>query len=118
MTASGVFSNRSDGALVSHSGLLTLDFDHVKNISRVKDDLKEDPYLLSDLIFDSPSGHGFKSIITIDVMQHPHRKWFETVARYLKKRHNLEVDRSGRDVSRACFLPHDPDAWIHPLYLI
>lgn len=118
MTASGVFSKRSDGALVSHSGLLTLDFDHVENLAQVKDALKEDPDLLCDLLFTSPSGHGFKCIISIDVMQHPHRKWFETVARYLKERYNLEVDRSGKDVSRACFLPHDPDAWIHPLYLI
>jgi hypothetical protein len=118
MTASGVFSKRSDAALVSHSGLLTLDFDHVKNISQAMDDLKEDPDLLSDMMFKSPSGHGFKSIVSIDVMKYPHRKWFETLARYLKKRHNLELDRSGKDVSRACFLPHDPDAWIHPLYLI
>jgi hypothetical protein len=118
MTVSGVFSKRSDAALVSHSGLLTLDFDHVDNISRVMDDLKEDPDLLSDMMFRSPSGHGFKSIVSIDVMKYSHRKWFETVARYLKKRHNLELDRSGKDVSRACFLCHDPDAWIHPLYLI
>jgi hypothetical protein len=24
------------------------------------------------------------------------------------------VDKSGKDVSRACFLPHDPEAYINP----
>ncbi|NNE32227.1 MAG: VirE protein, partial [Winogradskyella sp.] len=26
---------------------------------------------------------------------------------------NIEVDQSGKDVSRACFLPYDPTAFLH-----
>lgn len=120
VTFSGVFSKRSDQALVCHSGLLTLDFDHVENLTLVKEALRNDPSadLDIDMMFESPSGHGLKCITSIDVMQYSHKNWFESMALYLKKKYNLEVDRSGKDVSRACFLCHDPNAWIHPLYLI
>ena len=29
---------------------------------------------------------------------------------------SVEPDKSGKDISRACFLPHDPEAYINPLY--
>lgn len=119
-TFSGVFTKRSKSALVNHSGLLTLDFDHVENLHLVKRTLFNDLNLdlIIDMMFDSPSGHGFKCIISIDVWKYTHQQWFETLAAYFKKRYNLEVDQSGKDVSRACFLPHDPNVWIHPLYRI
>jgi hypothetical protein len=120
VTFSGVFSKRSDQALVSHSGLLTLDFDHVENLTLVKEALRNDPSsdLDIDMMFESPSGHGLKCIVSIDVMQYSHRNWFESMALYFKQKYNLELDRSGKDVSRACFLCYDPNVWIHPLYLI
>ena len=120
VTFSGVFSKRSDAALVSHSGLMVLDFDHVDNIKLVKQALLNDPSsdLDIDMMFVSPSGHGLKCVMSIDVMRHPQQRWFGTVSSYLKRMYNLELDRSGKDVSRACFLCHDPEAWIHPLYLI
>ena len=120
VTPSGIFSSRRNSALVCHSGLLTLDFDHVENLQLVKktlfNDLSSD--LVIDLMFDSPSGTGFKCLISIDVMRYSHQQWFETLATYFKKWYNLEVDKSGKDVSRACFIPHDPNVWIHPLYRI
>lgn len=120
VTFSGVFSKRSNAALVNHSGLLTLDFDHVENLHLVKKTLFNDMdiNLMIDMMFDSPSGHGFKCIISIDVWKYTHQQWFETLASYFKKSYNLEVDKSGKDVARACFLPHDPNVWIHPLYRI
>ena len=119
VTASGIFSKRSNSSLVSHSGLVTLDFDHVENLQLVKktlfNDLNSD--LVIDLMFDSLSGTGFKCLISINIMQYSHQQWFETLAAYFKKWYNLEVDKSGKDVSRACFIPHDPNVWIHPIYL-
>ena len=118
VTFSGVFSKRSDAALVSHSGLMVLDFDHVENMALAKQALVNDPgsVLDIDMMFVSPSGHGLKCVISIDVVKLPHKMWFETVALFLKQRYHLELDRSGKDVSRACFLCHDPEAWIHPNY--
>ena len=39
VTFSGTFSQRNDANLLKHSGLLTIDFDHIGNISALKKDL-------------------------------------------------------------------------------
>ena len=117
VTFSGVFSKRSDAALVTHSGLLTLDFDHVINVSELKGTLLADQYFETELMFVSPSGHGLKWIIAIDVNQCAHQRWFLAVEAYLKTKYGLEIDQSGKDISRACFLSHDPEVYINPIYL-
>jgi hypothetical protein len=33
------------------------------------------------------------------------------------KTYQLEVDKSGKDISRACFLPYDSEVFINPKYL-
>ena len=120
VTFSGEFSKQSNTALVNHSGLLTLDFDHVENLHLVKRTLFNDLeyHLIIDMMFDSPSGHGFKCILSIDIMRYSHQQYFETLSAYFKKSYNLEVDPSGKDVARACFLPHDPNVWINPMHRI
>lgn len=118
VTFSGVFSKRSEAALVNHSGLLTLDFDHVENLAQLKETLLADPYFETELMFISPSGNGLKWVIAIDLKKGTHQEWFAGVTFYLKKMHGLEVDKSGKDISRACFLPHDPEVYINPNYLL
>lgn len=39
------------------------------------------------------------------------------IANYIKEVYKLEVDKSGKDIPRACFLPFDPEAYINPKYL-
>ena len=113
-TFSGLFSKRSDQALVQHSGLLCLDFDHLKNLEEVRQQLLNDDYFETQLLFVSPSGDGLKWIIEIDISQTTHADYFRAVANYLKQTYNVDVDQSGKDVSRACFLPYDPDCYINP----
>ena len=113
-TFSGLFSKRSDQALVQHSGLLFLDFDHLKNLEKVRQQLLNDDYFETQLLFVSPSGDGLKWIIEIDISQTTHADYFRAVANYLKQTYNIDVDQSGKDVSRACFLPYDPDCYINP----
>lgn len=117
VTFSGVFSKRSDACLLKHSGLLTLDFDHVANLGDLKETLLGDPYFETELLFVSPSGNGLKWIIEVDLTSCSHQEWFASVASYLKKQYQLEVDKSGKDISRACFLPHDPEVYMNPDYL-
>lgn len=112
-TFSGVFSKRNDKNLIEHSGLLCLDFDHLKNLDALRAQLLEDEYFETQLLFRSPSGDGLKWIINIDLSQTNHSDYFRAVANYLKQTYSVEVDQSGKDVSRACFLPHDPDCFIN-----
>ena len=113
-TFSGTFTSRNDKNLVQHSGLMAVDFDHLPNLEAVRQALLTDEYFDTQLLFVSPSGDGLKWIIPIDTSKTPHSEYFAAVANYILKTYSIEVDKSGKDVSRACFLPHDPNAFIHP----
>ena len=113
-TFSGLFSKRSDQALVQHSGLLCLDFDHLTNLEEVRQWLLNDDYLETQLLFTSPSGNGLKWIVEIDLTKASHLDYFLGIQNYLKLTYNLEIDPSGKDICRACFLPHDPNCYINP----
>ncbi len=116
-TFSGMFQTRNDKALTSHSGLLCIDFDHLQSVDLLRKQLLQDEYFETQLLFVSPSGDGLKWIIPIDTRQTTHSNYFAAVANYILQTYGIEVDKSGRDISRACFLPHDPQAFINPIYL-
>jgi hypothetical protein len=117
VTFSGTFKNRKESDLLKHSGLLVLDFDKVKYIEELKNRLFNDAYFETELLFISPSGEGLKWVIKIDLNQGTHYENFQAVANYLKETYNIEVDSTGRDVSRACFLSYDKDVYINLKYL-
>ena len=113
-TFSGTFMVRNDQALIKHSGLLCIDFDHLNNVETLFKRLLQDEYFDTQLLFRSPSGDGLKWVIPIDILQAPHDIFFTAVANYIAKTHGIVVVKSGRDLSRACFLPHDPNAYLNP----
>jgi hypothetical protein len=115
-TFSGMFQTRNDKALISHSGLLCIDFDHLQSVDLLRNQLLQDEYFDTQMLFVSPSGDGLKWLIYIDTKQTTHSNYFAAVANYILQTYGVEVDKSGRDISRACFLPHDPQAYINPLY--
>ncbi|MEQ8477612.1 BT4734/BF3469 family protein [Fulvivirga sp.] len=116
VTFSGVFTKRSDAELVKHSGYLAIDFDHVSDLPGLSDNLLNDEYFDTEILFTSPSGDGLKWIIAIDITENSHRDWFMAIKRYIKETYQLEVDNAGKDVSRACFLPHYSNIYLHPKY--
>lgn len=117
VTFSGTFSKRCDEALKVQSGLLTLDFDHIVHLHDLKERLLCDEYFETELLFFSPSGDGLKWIIAIDLEKGTHAVWFKAIDAYINATYQLEVDKSGKDVSRACFLPADSNIYINPRYL-
>jgi hypothetical protein len=117
VTFSGIFSNRRDRSLISHSGLLTIDFDNIINTQELSENLLHDQYFETELHFTSPSGNGLKWIIPIDTKEVSHQEYFKAVANYIQQTYKTQVDQSGKDVSRACFLCHDENAFINPKYL-
>jgi hypothetical protein len=117
VTFSGTFTKRTDKELLEHSGLLTVDFDHIADLPVLKQQLLKDEYFETELLFVSPSGDGLKWIIPIDVSEVSHQNYFRAVSAYIQHTYQIEIDQSGKDISRACFLPHDPNAHINPKYL-
>lgn len=114
-TFSGTFTYRADTGLDAHSGLLCIDFDHLGNhfqLSDIKSRLIADPMLHTRLLFTSPSGDGLKWVIDIDLTLCDHATWFRAVSNYAARTYRLEADQKCSNISRSCFLPHDPHAYI------
>lgn len=114
---SGTFTYGDDTSLLEHSQLLCLDFDHIADVKALRSKLLADPYFETLLMFTSPSGDGVKWVIHIDTALKSHREWFRLLEEYLQKSYNLETDGKCINVSRACFLPYDPEAYINPRLL-
>lgn len=115
-TFSGEFSIRNNAHCLAESGLLCLDFDHVPDVEGLFARLLTDRYFETALLFRSPSGDGLKWIIEINRGQTSHLDYFRTVAGYITRAYGIEPNKSGKDLARACFLPHDPGAYINPNY--
>ena len=119
VTFSGIFLKRENTSLIQHSGLLTIDIDDIKEESRlqqIKRKLLDDRLFSTELLFTSPRGKGLKWIISISLHSVTHRQYFTAVNNYLQETYDIAIDTSGSDVSRACILPYDPEASIHPKY--
>lgn len=121
-TVSGRFrGGRTMDHLVEYSRYLVLDFDKLAPapLQALRQALRHDRFVLAG--FTSPSGNGYKAIVRVDSDLAQHEQAFEQVACYFEQL--LEpimgpagtgLDRSGKDVTRLCFVSYDPDAWIDP----
>lgn len=113
----GTFSHRQDSAIIQPSGLICLDFDHLPDVEATRHTLLADEYFDTMLLFTSPSGDGVKWVIQKTDLAMPHDKYFEAIAAYLKDAYSLEADGNCKDLSRACYLPHDATAYLAPQFM-
>ena len=121
VTPAGTFTpTRAVRNLAAASGLIVLDFDKLPDVPAARAALLADPALgpVVALLFVSPSGDGLKCILPLDDRT-THLDNFTRISRYLSRKYaalGLVPDDSGKDVSRACFLCHDPCAYLNPDY--
>lgn len=112
VTFSGVFEGRGAAGLVSHSGLICLDLDHLGDVEGMFKRITEDEDVGARLVFRSPSGDGLKVVVEADPRQGSQEEWFAGWQGVFEERFDVEVDGSGKDVCRACYLCYDPSAYI------
>ena len=137
VTPCGVFSYRKSDSLTGPSGLIVVDIDHLdsrREAEKLKRQLFDDLLLRPVLAFTSPSGHGVKAFIPYDLARIPDTKqntsenihWAMNYVQAIYDFHSSHpdredkktnhsgkgVDRSGKDLVRACFLPYDEEALI------
>ncbi len=114
VTFGGTFTHGSEQGLVERSGLIGLDFDHVPRLRDMFQKIALDPVTL--LLFKSPSGDGLKWVTSVD-LELSHRENFEAIAAYALENFGLNVDASGKDVCRPCYLPCHVGAYLNPILL-
>ena len=118
ITPSGVFAYCNDESLIKHSNVLCIDLDGVEDVEALKQRLIADGHFVTLMAFRSPSGNGLKWFILIDLSQADHRTWFHAVRNYLLDTYSdclteKMVDRQCQNLSRACFLCHDPEVYVN-----
>ncbi|MCR5642163.1 MAG: hypothetical protein K6G32_02335 [Prevotella sp.] len=127
ITPAGTFVYCDDKSLVEPSNMLCIDLDHLDDDSEAMkwkvspEEMKQ--LLLKDLywgekvllMFTSPRGHGLKVFVEIALDKCDYATWFNAIRNYLMQTYGLgekQVDPSVANVSRACFLSYDPDAYL------
>lgn len=91
VTFSGMFDYRRQEGLIQHSELQCFDFDHLggrENLWRVRQQLENDPYLETMLMFTSPRGDGVKWVTKIDLTRGPHENGTWRYA-HISRRHTV-----------------------------
>ncbi len=111
----GTFTRRRKDALVKPSGLVVLDIDHIDpaELAEKEAQLKTDPH--TAICFVSPSGKGLKAVFPADFTDDAtFKQAYRAIANYLKEKHSLTLDESGKDVCRLCFVSYDPTTYFNP----
>ena len=111
-TFGGVFEYRNAKSLSRQSGLMVLDVDDLKDeeeARRVQRMFIDDTRIESALCFVSPSGCGVKSVAVIpDAWKEmAFKDAFTEMRKYFAFEYGIEIDKSGSDICRACYLPWD-----------
>ena len=108
----GKFSYRNDEGIVEHSGLVAMDYDHLKpeELELLMDYLRDDPYTY--MLFKSCRMNGCKLIVKIPPSIEDHKQHVAGLADY----HKISRDAYDHfdDLSRLCFVSYDPDIYFNP----
>ncbi len=105
---SGIFEKRANNSIKEHTGLVCLDFDHLEDVEKFKEQMKEDAYTM--IAFVSPSGDGVKVIVKIPANIETHEASCRALAKYHTE-HNLD---DFKDVARVCFESYDKNIYYNP----
>ena len=108
---SGTFRKRSDEDLISHSGLICLDFDgypRKSDMLKAKEEMSNDSYVMS--VFVSPSGNGLKVIVKIPCDQENHKRYFDALSDHFGSKF---FDVTCKNLSRVCYESSDSDIYIN-----
>lgn len=111
----GTFSERKKTGFLKPSGYIILDIDGlpVDQLSEIRARIESDQH--TAICFLSPSGVGLKVAFKVSISNDAECKAaFATISEYFNSKYQIELDSSGKDISRACFVSFDPDIYYNP----
>ena len=111
---SGVFNGSArNNNFTHHSGIFIVDIDDlsVDAIGSIKQRITQIRYIV--FVFVSPSGVGLKVGVHISKVSdgQAYKECFNSVKTLFEE--ICAIDESGKDVSRKCFVSHDPDMYVN-----
>lgn len=116
VTFCGTFKNGHKAEECTHyNSLLVIDIDKLNELEMmtVAEALKQEPCIAAFWL--SPSGKGYKGLVHLnydEILQElpqkeKHHMAFRQLFRYLLAKYNIDLDGSGKDISRLCFMSFD-----------
>lgn len=104
---------RKKDKLINYNSLIVIDIDKLSSeeIADYEEKLSKDKFVLS--YWRSPSNFGIKGLVNLTYnfeikdIDYAHRSAFYKLYTHFESNHNIELDKSGNDTTRLCFLSHD-----------
>jgi hypothetical protein len=110
-TPCGTFNiNRKRLNITNYSRLIILDIDKLSasKLNSIKEIVKNEKYTMA--MFESPSGNGLKILVKVSTGIENHLTSFNQVKSHYESILGVEVDPTGKDITRLCFMSWDKDA--------
>lgn len=111
------YPQRGKEHLKEYNNLMVIDVDKLdkQKLEETKAVFAKEPYILT--FWESPSKEGLKGLIPIShqkldsdmSIDEKHKTAFRQIVKYFYDSYSIEIDKSGSDFSRLCFLSHDPE---------
>ncbi|WP_312149605.1 VapE domain-containing protein [Empedobacter sp.] len=100
--------------LQNYNQIIVLDIDKVEKNKLAE--IKQKAIELSTTLvaFISPSNNGLKLFIKVSTNQDEHKNTYNIVKEFYEKELEIEIDKSGKDITRLCFYSYDPEIYFNP----
>ena len=113
-TPSGKFiGGRKMEFLVDYSNCIILDIDKLQSDELAKVNHLSRQCEFTYACFISPSGNGLKILVKVSSTKNEHKETFLAIQDHYEKLLNLEIDKSGKDITRLCFYSWDENLFIN-----
>ncbi len=113
-TPSGKFvGGRKMEFLVEYSNTIILDIDKLSKEDLIKASHLANQSEFTYASFISPSGNGLKILVKIASPKAEHKETFLLVQAHYEKLLKLEIDKSGKDITRLCFYSWDENLYLN-----
>jgi hypothetical protein len=121
VAAAGIFNYGNAKSLIERSPYIVLDIDDLSSTEearQIQQLLSRDHNVETALCFVSPKGLGVKWWVELPEWCQglTFAEQYATLSRYVGYEYGIQVDSSGSNVNRLCFLPYDPQCFINPKY--
>ena len=99
--------------LTHYNALMVLDIDKLEKekLKQCKTKIRMDDFAFASFV--SPSGNGLKIFVKVSTDKEQHKETFLELQRYFEDLLSVEIDKSGKDITRLCFFSYDPELYLN-----
>ena len=113
-TPSGKFvGGRKMEFLAEYSKYIILDIDKLPSDELTKVNHLAQQIEFTQACFISPSGNGLKILVKVSSTKNEHKETFLAIQDHYEKALNLQIDKSGKDITRLCFYSWDENLYLN-----